>query len=283
MFPFAAVSFMTFFHGASIKLHLVLSCQCRWTVYLREAIVIKCSCGSDQDVAGASRKRNRPVFAGRGKHRKKKACRRAYVLQGALRNSGTSTPELSSPEAQVSRPVCLIETRGGKKNKPAWLHRGASNSRSHMEARLHRVKEEVWSTHPAVPSPLHTASPLSARDKMRVQVLVPVTVVVSLVLFGLVKVRRKTQEMEEKRTRFQDIRLRVSTDVLSEYRSHRSQQQQELATSRDERLILEEAINSLKDKKDEADEKLKTCKEEKVGRGGAHEWWWCETDLPQTT
>ncbi|XP_034468181.1 translation initiation factor IF-2-like isoform X7 [Hippoglossus hippoglossus] len=98
---------------------------------------------------------------------------------------------------------------------------------------------------------------------MRVQVLVPVTVVVSLVLFGLVKVRRKTQEMEEKRTRFGVIRLRVSTDVLSEYRTQITQQQQELERNRDERKAQEEDIYALKDKKDEAIGKMKICKEEK--------------------
>ena len=107
---------------------------------------------------------------------------------------------------------------------------------------------------------------------MRVQVLVPVIVVVSLVVFGLVKVREKKEGMEEKRSRFQDIKLRVSSDVLAEYMTDIKNKQQELERSRLEIKTSEETIIALGSKKDEAMGRIKSCTDEKVGRERGHGW-----------
>uniref|UniRef100_A0A3Q3IHS7 Uncharacterized protein n=1 Tax=Monopterus albus TaxID=43700 RepID=A0A3Q3IHS7_MONAL len=49
--------------------------------------------------------------------------------------------------------------------------------------------------------------------KMKAQFIVPLTVLLSVGLLGIMKLRKKEEEIEERRNKFLDIKLRVSHDV----------------------------------------------------------------------
>ncbi|XP_068591942.1 uncharacterized abhydrolase domain-containing protein DDB_G0269086 [Cebidichthys violaceus] len=54
---------------------------------------------------------------------------------------------------------------------------------------------------------------------MRVQCVLPVTLVVSVALMGILKIRKSQYDKEGKENKFQDIKLRVANDVLQGYQS----------------------------------------------------------------
>nr|XP_019948957.1 PREDICTED: neurofilament heavy polypeptide-like [Paralichthys olivaceus] len=106
---------------------------------------------------------------------------------------------------------------------------------------------------------------------MRVQVLLPVTIVVSLILFGLIKVRRKARETEEKHSRFQDIKLRVSHDVLTEYETEITNQRQEIDRIQAEQKTTVEETHTLNVKADETKGKVDICEGDKKNPNTEHD------------
>uniref|UniRef100_A0A669E314 Zgc:174935 n=1 Tax=Oreochromis niloticus TaxID=8128 RepID=A0A669E314_ORENI len=60
---------------------------------------------------------------------------------------------------------------------------------------------------------------------MKPQFLLPATVVVSVALVGIMKLRKGEHEKYEKQFKFQDVRLRVANDVLGEYQNDKAEKQ----------------------------------------------------------
>lgn len=101
---------------------------------------------------------------------------------------------------------------------------------------------------------------------MKVQVVVPMTICVSVVLLGIIRVRKTEQEKEDKRNRFQVTKLRVTYDVLREYQSDKLETQKLLDKTEIDKKTLEEQVNMLKAKADQATGVADDCQGRKVGR-----------------
>lgn len=101
--------------------------------------------------------------------------------------------------------------------------------------------------------------------KVQVQVLVPVTICVSVVLLGIIKVRKTEQDREDKRSRFQDTKLRVTYDVLREYQGEKVEMQKLLDKTDIAKKALEQEVNMLKAKADKAKADADICQGNKVG------------------
>lgn len=99
---------------------------------------------------------------------------------------------------------------------------------------------------------------------MKVQVLIPMTVVVSVAIFGLMKIRKKENEKEERRNRFQDIKLRVTSDVLREYQNEKAETQNTLEKLQSDRKVLDEDVNMLQVKADKARGEVDICRGNQV-------------------
>ncbi|XP_035528697.1 uncharacterized protein zgc:174935 [Morone saxatilis] len=80
---------------------------------------------------------------------------------------------------------------------------------------------------------------------MKVQVFLPLTVVVSVALVGLMKIRKKEHDMEDRRNKFEDIKLRVTYDVLREYESEKARMQNLLEKTKSEHSAMEEETNKV--------------------------------------
>lgn len=110
---------------------------------------------------------------------------------------------------------------------------------------------------------------------MKVQVFLPLTIVLSATLVVLIKMRQEEKEREDKRGNFMDIKLRVSEDVLREYASEKEQINQDIDTAKDEYKSTDEARKAGQEAADKAAHEAATCAEEQVrGHGpsgpGAH-------------
>ncbi|XP_071759449.1 uncharacterized protein LOC139914911 [Centroberyx gerrardi] len=80
---------------------------------------------------------------------------------------------------------------------------------------------------------------------MKVNVLLTLSVLVTVTLLGLVKLRQTEQEREEKRYRFQDIKLRVTRDVVGEYRAELAASQSRVEKTTAEVKTLEDEVVKL--------------------------------------
>ncbi|XP_035477250.2 neurofilament heavy polypeptide [Scophthalmus maximus] len=96
---------------------------------------------------------------------------------------------------------------------------------------------------------------------MKVQVLVPLSLVVSVALLGLMKFRQKDQDVEMKRNRFVNIKLRVSDDVLREYQRSRSETEESLAKITAEQKTLLVGASRRQVEVDEAKGKMDICRD----------------------
>lgn len=101
---------------------------------------------------------------------------------------------------------------------------------------------------------------------MKVQFLIPVALVVSVALVGVMKIRQKEQEKEEKRNKFIDIKLRVSYDVLGEYQSDKAETETKLEKTQTELKALIEEANMAQAKADKAKGEVDICQGGQVGR-----------------
>ncbi|XP_038146087.1 pollen-specific leucine-rich repeat extensin-like protein 1 isoform X2 [Cyprinodon tularosa] len=94
---------------------------------------------------------------------------------------------------------------------------------------------------------------------MKIAFVLPLTLLVSVVLVGYIKIRKKEHEKEEKRNRFQDIKLRVTSDVLQEYENEKVETRNELDNLQKELKALEEEVNVLKTKTEKSTGDLNGC------------------------
>lgn len=98
------------------------------------------------------------------------------------------------------------------------------------------------------------------------QLFLLATLIVSVALVALIKFREVEHNKENKRFTFEDIKLRVASDVLREYQSEMSQMHSTLDKTRSESKKLEEEMKPAQEESDKAKTKTDACEGEKVGR-----------------
>lgn len=99
---------------------------------------------------------------------------------------------------------------------------------------------------------------------MKVQVFLPLTIVLSAILVVLIKVRQEEKEKEDKRRSFIDIKLRVSDDVLREYANEKLQLNQDIDTAKDEYQNTEKGKKESQEAADKVIHEAQKCAEEQV-------------------
>ncbi|TDH11791.1 hypothetical protein EPR50_G00064670 [Perca flavescens] len=94
---------------------------------------------------------------------------------------------------------------------------------------------------------------------MKVQFLIPVALLVSVALVGVIKIRQNEQDKEEKRSKFLEIKLRVTYDVLGEYQSDTAETETKLEKTQTEMKALIEEANMAQAKADKAKGEVDVC------------------------
>ncbi|PWA23922.1 hypothetical protein CCH79_00011008, partial [Gambusia affinis] len=94
---------------------------------------------------------------------------------------------------------------------------------------------------------------------MKTQLVLPLVLLTSLLMLGLLKIRKRDHEKEEKRNRFQDIKLRVTSDVLQEYKKEKIERQTELEKAEGELKAMEEEVKAVQTKAEKAAGDLTGC------------------------
>lgn len=101
---------------------------------------------------------------------------------------------------------------------------------------------------------------------MKLQLILPATVLASVGLLVLIKLRANEREKEDKRHMFQDIKLRVTSDVLQEYQSDKLQMHNQLAKITSDTKTLEEDLKTAQMASEKAKVQADGCAGEEVGR-----------------
>uniref|UniRef100_A0A8P4KNZ7 Zgc:174935 n=1 Tax=Dicentrarchus labrax TaxID=13489 RepID=A0A8P4KNZ7_DICLA len=97
---------------------------------------------------------------------------------------------------------------------------------------------------------------------MKVQVILPLTLVVSVALVGLMKLRKKEYDKENRLNKFEDIKLRVTYDVLREYESEKARMQNLLEKTKSEHNAMEEEVNKVGMNEEKAKGEVDICQGE---------------------
>ena len=95
---------------------------------------------------------------------------------------------------------------------------------------------------------------------MKLQLFLPVSILVSVAMVGVMKIRKKEHEKVDRRNRFEAIKLRVTHDVLGEYQSEKAQTQDQLDKAKKDMKALEDEVKNkfqVEDTKKKAE--LDTC------------------------
>ncbi|KAK5922306.1 hypothetical protein CgunFtcFv8_019580 [Champsocephalus gunnari] len=98
---------------------------------------------------------------------------------------------------------------------------------------------------------------------MRVIILLPVTIVLSVALLGFTKIRKRDHDREEKHSKFQDVKLRVTNEMLQEYQREVTETKDYMEMTTADLKALTEEIETLQSNADEAKNKADICNEEK--------------------
>lgn len=99
---------------------------------------------------------------------------------------------------------------------------------------------------------------------MKVQVFLPATIIMSLSVVMLIKVRREKKQEMGTRATFLDIKLRVSNDVLREYKNEIAQLKQDDDTAVDQYKQTETDTKPIQEAADKAKLEAEKCAEEQV-------------------
>ncbi|XP_071325770.1 uncharacterized abhydrolase domain-containing protein DDB_G0269086 [Trachinotus anak] len=94
---------------------------------------------------------------------------------------------------------------------------------------------------------------------MKVVVLLPLTIMASVALLGFMRLRRKEQDREDRRGKFQNIKLRVTYDMLGEFQREEAEAQLLLDKTQSDHKILEEEVNMVQTKADKAKGDVDVC------------------------
>lgn len=99
---------------------------------------------------------------------------------------------------------------------------------------------------------------------MKVYVFIPGTLILSALLVVLFKVRQEEREKVEKHSKFVDVKLRVSEDVLREYANEKVQINQDIDVAKDEYKKTDENMKASQGAADSARAEELKCAEEQV-------------------
>lgn len=99
---------------------------------------------------------------------------------------------------------------------------------------------------------------------MKAQLLIPATMLVSVALVALIKFREASRQKETKLFSFEEIKLRVASDVLREYMGEIHEQEDALEKVKSETQRMEEEMNPYREESEKAKVKLVACQNEKV-------------------
>lgn len=99
---------------------------------------------------------------------------------------------------------------------------------------------------------------------MKVQVFLPVTIVVSVLLVVLINVRQEEKEKQGKRATFMAIKLRVSEDVLREYANEKVELKQDIETAKKDYEEIDKDRKATQEAADKARLDAEKCAEEQV-------------------
>ena len=113
---------------------------------------------------------------------------------------------------------------------------------------------------------------LRSHGAMKPQIFLPVTLVMVVGLMGVMKMRRNEQETETKRFRLQDIKLRVTKDILDEFKSELALVENQMKEDRGYREAMEAHVAELQEKSEKAKADEEECQGDQVGR-------WCHVDV----
>lgn len=99
---------------------------------------------------------------------------------------------------------------------------------------------------------------------MKVQLFIPATMLASVALVALIKFREVVRQKEGKLFSFEEIKLRVASDVLREYLGEVHELEDSLNKVKSETQRMEEEMNPYREESEKAKEKLVACQNEKV-------------------
>lgn len=98
------------------------------------------------------------------------------------------------------------------------------------------------------------------------QLFIPATVLASVALVAVIRYRDAERAKENKLFSFEEIKLRVASDVLREYISDIHELEDSLEKVNSEVQRMEDEMNPYREESEKAKEKLVACQSEKVGR-----------------
>lgn len=78
--------------------------------------------------------------------------------------------------------------------------------------------------------------------------MLPLSLLTSVLMVGFVKIRRVEYEKQEKLSRFQDIKVRVTNEVMQEYQNDEAEKQQQIEKAQSQLKGMEEDVNMLRTK-----------------------------------
>lgn len=87
--------------------------------------------------------------------------------------------------------------------------------------------------------------PIQQTPAMKVQLILPLSVAVSLAAFALMKVRVKEFATEEKKAKFQDVKLRVTNDVLAGYEKEKTTLEKAMEKEKAAHETLQQALTGV--------------------------------------
>eukprot|EP00066_Takifugu_rubripes_P014665 XP_011603931.1 PREDICTED: filament-like plant protein 2 isoform X1 [Takifugu rubripes] len=97
---------------------------------------------------------------------------------------------------------------------------------------------------------------------MKVQVFLPATIIMSMLMMVLIKVRRDEAQETLKRATFVDIKVRVSDDVLREYAGEKAELKQDIDTAKDQYKETDKDMKPIQEAADKARLEAEKCAEE---------------------
>ncbi|KAF3839758.1 hypothetical protein F7725_018475 [Dissostichus mawsoni] len=98
---------------------------------------------------------------------------------------------------------------------------------------------------------------------MKVIILIPVTIALSVALLGFTKIRKREHDRGEKQSKFQDVKLRVTNEMLQEYQSEVTEAKDHMQTTTADLKALTEEMKTLQSNADKAKNEADTCNGEK--------------------
>ncbi|XP_054904030.1 uncharacterized protein zgc:174935 [Poeciliopsis prolifica] len=94
---------------------------------------------------------------------------------------------------------------------------------------------------------------------MKVHLVLPLALLTSVILVGLLKIRKTDFEKQVKRSRFLDIKLRVSGDVIQEYQKEKIEREKQLEKAQGELKAMEDEVKVVRTKAEKAAGDLSGC------------------------